>query len=635
MFVVKRSKHNPILLPVKDHPWEASATFNWSPVKDGGTTHVLYRAMAHQELMGNERLSLSVVGHGCTTDGVHFDDRNQLIFPEHDWEKYGCEDPRVTKLGDTYYIFYTAISEFPFRAEGIKCAVALTKDFKTIEAKHLVTPFNAKAMTLFPEKINGKYVVALSIHTDMPPTKIAFASFDRIDDIWAPEYWGKWYSEWEQHTIDPTRREHDHVEVGATPILTEEGWLFIYSHIQEYGHYNQTFGIDVLLLDRDDPKKIIGRTAGALLVPEALYEERGNVENIVFPSGALIRDDMLEIYYGAADTTCARASVHLSKLLASMLPDRPAKRVERYEGNPIITPIPDHDWEAFATFNPAAIKLDDKVHIIYRAMSHDGTSTMGMAISSDGLHVDERLPEPIYVPRESFEMKSAPGNSGCEDPRIVEMDNGKLYMFYTAFDGIEAPGVAVTSIEKEKFLERDWGAWAKPILITPPGVMDKDTAIFPEKIRGKYLIIHRISDVICADYFETLIFENEKVDKCLQIVKPRRGMWDGAKVGIAGPPIKTEHGWLQLYHGVSTSTIYRLGALLFDLENPTEIIARTTAPIMEPVCDYEIKGQVDNVVFPCGQVEIDGILYIYYGGADSVVGVATVEMEDLFDMLKK
>jgi len=635
MFVVKRSKHNPILSPSKDHSWESTATFNWSPVRFNGLTHVLYRAMSHPELMGQDRMSMSTIGHATTTDGSHFEDRERFIFPEYDWEKYGCEDPRVTKIGDTCYILYTALSEFPFRAEGIKIAIALTKDFKTIEAKHLVTPFNAKAMTLFPDKVGGKYMVTFSIHTDMPPTRIVFAAFDRIEDIWSPDYWERWYEEWEKHTIDPSRYPNDHVEVGAPPILTDDGWLFIYSHIQEYGHHNQTFGIDVLLLDRDDPQKIIGRTPGAILVPEALYEERGNVANIVFPSGALIDKGKLDIYYGAADTTCCRASVTLSKLLASILPDRPAKRIKRFDDNPIIIPIKEHSWEDIATFNPTAIDLDGKVHIIYRAMGSDRTSTLGMAVSSDGLHIDERLPEPIYVPRESFELKSAPGNSGCEDPRIIEVDDGRLYMFYTAFDGVSSPRVAVSSIEKEQFLDRAWEMWTKPILITPPGMMDKDTAIFPEKIKGKYMLIHRISDVICTDFFDTLDFENEKIDTCLQTVRPRRGMWDGAKVGIAGPPMKTKHGWLQLYHGVSSGNTYRLGALLLDLKDPTIILARTTAPILEPVCDYELNGQVKNVIFPCGQIERDGVLFIYYGGADSVVGVATVAMDDLFDMLKE
>ena len=95
-----------------------------------------------------------------------------MIAPEEDWERFGCEDPRVTKIDDKYYIFYTALSVYPFAAEGIKVAVAVTKDFKKIEERHLVTPFNAKAMVLFPEKINGKYVALLTAHTDTPPVKI-------------------------------------------------------------------------------------------------------------------------------------------------------------------------------------------------------------------------------------------------------------------------------------------------------------------------------------------------------------------------------------------------------------------------------------------------------------------------------
>jgi len=144
-----------------------------------------------EPLENGEKISMSVIGHASSDDGIEFDNRLPFIVPEESWEKYGCEDPRVTKLDGKYYIFYTALSEFPFRAEGIKVAVAISKDLETIEERHLVTPFNAKAMAMFPEKINGKTVVIFGVNTDNPPAKIAIAEFDKEEDLWNEKIWNK------------------------------------------------------------------------------------------------------------------------------------------------------------------------------------------------------------------------------------------------------------------------------------------------------------------------------------------------------------------------------------------------------------------------------------------------------------
>src|SRR3989344_4166282 len=155
MLRINRSPENPILLPNKRVPWESEATFNPSAIQDGRQVHLVYRAISTQEKVGDSILEISSIGHAVSTDGVHFKNREQLIKPEFEWEKFGCEDPRITKFEDRYFIFYTALSTFPFSADGIKVAVAVTHDFKKIE-KYPVTPFNAKAMSLFPERVNGK-----------------------------------------------------------------------------------------------------------------------------------------------------------------------------------------------------------------------------------------------------------------------------------------------------------------------------------------------------------------------------------------------------------------------------------------------------------------------------------------------
>ncbi len=199
-------------------------------------------------------------------------------------------------------------------------------------------------------------------------------------------------------------------------------------------------------------------------------------------------------------------------------------------------------------------------------------------------------------------------------------------MCYTAFDGIGPPRVAITSITEKDFLARKW-YWKKPIIITPEGFDDKDTCIFPDKINGEYFILHRVGDEMCGDYFKTLDFKKEVVKKCIRIIGPRTNMWDSAKVGISAPPLKTKYGWLMLYHGISkTHNTYRVGAVLLDLKDPSILLARTTDPIFQPEELYEKVGVINNVVFPCGMTLQDGLLYIYYGGADTVVGVATMSL---------
>ncbi len=631
MFTVRRNKHNPLLIPTKTELWESIATFNWCPSKDSKKVHAVYRAVGTPELVGAGNRELSVIGYASSKDGIHWENRRPLIKPELPWEKFGCEDPRVTKFEGKYYIFYTALSTFPFTASGIKVALAITRDFKTIEAKHPVTPFNAKAMALFPERINGKIVAVLTAHTDIPPAKIAFAKFDREEDMWDENYWTAWHENIDRFALDVRRGVNDQVEVGAPPIKTDRGWLFIYSHIQNYFSGNKIFGIEALLLDLEHPEIVIGRTKGPLLVPEEIYEQFGHVPKVVFPSGALVNGKNLEIYYGASDTTSAVAAVNLNDLLDTLEPETARKYVVRFEGNPILTPIKNHPWEAKAVYNPAAIELGGKIHIIYRAQSDDDTSTMGYASSKNGLHIDERLDTPIYVPREPFEMKSHPGNSGCEDPRIMKIGT-RLFMTYTAYDGTHVPSVAVTSISVKDFLAKKW-KWEKPTIITPSEVDDKDSCILPEKINGTYMIFHRIGINICADFLKSLDFSSERVSKCVEVLHPRPGMWDGKKLGIAAPPIKTQKGWLLFYHGISDRSNYRVGAALLDLKNPTIVLARTSDAFLSPEMKYEMEGQVPNVVFPCGAVLRKGTIFIYYGGADSVVAVATLELKNILEAL--
>lgn len=637
MFVVKRSEQNPLLIPDGDHYWEEFATFNLCPIKRGKTIYGLYRAISAIDKLRDPRQT-SVIGIGKSKDGIHFTDRDHFILPKEEWDQFGCEDPRVTYFEGLYYTFYTAISQYPLKAEGIKVAVAISRNLKKVDTRHLVTPFNAKAMTLFPERINGKITVIFSAHTDSPPAKMVIAQVNKMKELWSPSFWEKWNKNIDDHVINPRRNAYDYVEVGAPPIKTKYGWLLIYSHIQNYFEHpdkiDRIFGIEALLLDLKNPKKIIGRTNGPLLVPEEAYELSGYVPNVIFPTGTILEKNILTIYYGAADTTVCCARVNLTDLISTIHPNFAEHwKFKRYSKNPIISPKAEHPWEAKATFNPAAIYLEGKTHILYRALSNDNTSSIGYASTKNGYDITERIADPIYVPREKFEDKKINNaNSGCEDPRITKIGKN-IYICYTAFDGIGPPRVAISSITEKDFLAHIW-KWEKPFLITPAGFDDKDTCLFPKKLTDGYFVIHRVGNEISGDYFKTLNFSNEIVKKCIRIIGPRINCWDSAKVGIAAPPIKTKHGWLLIYHGVSKGhSTYRVGALLLDLKDPAIVLARSTDPIFEPVEKYEKIGIVNNVVFPCGMALKDKLLFIYYGGGDTVIGVATMEIDIIIKAL--
>ena len=634
MFTVTYPEYNPVLSPLREHYWETAAAFNGCPIIKDGATHLVYRAMSDPNLLKEPHMRTSVIGHAVSNNnGVSYTDRHILISPDAEFDQYGCEDPRITCIDGIYYIFYTGLGGYPFSADNIKVAVALSKDLHTIYEKHLVTPFNAKAMALFPEKINGKMSALVTVNTDRKPSDICYAEFNSPEEMWSPDYWHNWYNNLDAHKVHVRRKPEDQIELGAPPVKTDKGWLVIYSHIQRYGRPDQAFGIEAVLLDVNNPLKILGRTKGPFMVPENYYDHVGQVPHVIFPTGTLIKGNILEIYYGAADTHCTIATIPLDNLLASILEDKEQKGFARFKGNPILAPRPGNLWETRGTINPGAIDIGDTTHIVYRAVSSQNVSTVGYATSSDGFSIDERSDKPIYFPRAPFEMNGdSQENFGCEDARIALIKD-RIYMTYTGYDG-SIPRVAVSSISVTDFVKNNWSAWLMPQAITPAHIPDKDCVILPETVNGKYLVIHRVQQSICADFVASLDFSKESINACIELITPRPGMWDGVKVGISTPPIKTEKGWLLLYHGISWSGIYRVGALLLDLADPTIVKARTATPIFEPEESYEQSGIVPNVVFPCGFVVRNGVGYMYYGAGDSVSGVATIHMNELLKMLE-
>jgi predicted GH43/DUF377 family glycosyl hydrolase len=320
---------------------------------------------------------------------------------------------------------------------------------------------------------------------------------------------------------------------------------------------------------------------------------------------------------------------------------RPA--LVRHAGNPVIEPSPVNSWESKATFNPAALSEVGKVHLLYRAIGDNDVSVLGYASSADGRRF-ERSERPAYEPREPFEgagpnvhssathlvyLSGGGGRGGCEDPRLVQIGD-RVYMIFTAFNGWNSIRIALTSISLEDFLNQEWN-WKKPVLISPPGEIHKNWVIFPEKIRGKYAILHSISPKILVDYFDSLDdFDGGKhIASCPGNRMPPVGCRDLWLRGAGPTPIKTKYGWLLLCQLMDTRdpNRYKLGAMILDADDPTKVLYRSKKPILEPDEAYENQGWKAGVIYSCGAVVKDGELVVYYGGADRVVCAASAPLD--------
>lgn len=325
--------------------------------------------------------------------------------------------------------------------------------------------------------------------------------------------------------------------------------------------------------------------------------------------------------------------------------------LERSSHNPILEPRHRYSWEAFASFNPAALALDGRIHILYRAQGYDGQSVLGYAQSNDGIRIDERSEKPIFVPSRAKRTSDSPsflasggGTGGCEDPRLVEID-GTVYLIYVAFDGSEPPGVALTHISKTNFLKKRW-RWATPRLISRPGQIQKNWVIFPEKINGKFAILHGLTPEIKIEYLDSL----EDLGKTRYIESlsshggrgyvdiDRLAAWDNIVRGAGAPPLLTKHGWLVFYHGMDMRDPgkYKVGVMLLDKKHPERILRRAFEPVLEPETVYENSGHKRGVVYVCGAVIKDNTLFVYYGASDRTSAVATANLDTfLNDLLKE
>lgn len=308
--------------------------------------------------------------------------------------------------------------------------------------------------------------------------------------------------------------------------------------------------------------------------------------------------------------------------------------------NPVIMPREENLWESWQTFNPGAVLIDDKVHLVYRAMGNDGISRLGYAVSSDGFTIDDRFNDPVYqhkIVKRSFNIHSYfSGGSwgGAEDPRLVRVgDEDVIYLTYTACD--ESLRMGLSSIKIEDFVSGKW-KWKKPVLMSPEGEINKNWLIFPEKINGKYAILHSIKPNIQIEYLDDLDFKNNySINSNCYSRKQNKG-WDKWLRGAGAPPIKTADGWLLFYHAMDDDWgKYKVGAMLLDLNDPSIILHKAKEPVLEPKESYENDGFKSGVVYVSGAVVKGENILIYYGCADSYVGVAYSNLDNFLSLLKQ
>jgi predicted GH43/DUF377 family glycosyl hydrolase len=294
--------------------------------------------------------------------------------------------------------------------------------------------------------------------------------------------------------------------------------------------------------------------------------------------------------------------------------------ITRYPGNPILTKhaVP---YVVETVHNAAVTKVGHRYVMLFRAHQRTGRSILGIAESDDGFRFDVR-PEPFMVPATEGEFARAE-EYGVEDPRVTPID-GRYYITYSAYSrhGVRI-GLAVTD---------DFQAVKRVALITEAD--HRNVVLFPEKVGGRYARLDRPHShigkwSIWISYSPDLVHWGDS----RLIIAPASYHWDEMKIGPGAPPIATEHGWLEIYHGVfetMAGAVYRLGVALLDRQDPSRVLGVADEWVLQPEDPWEVNGYVPNVVFTCGAIpEPDGSVKIYWGGADSVMCAGTARIDDL------
>ena len=269
------------------------------------TFHLFYRAV--------NASGISSIGYAAMDSHMRTIERSDrpILAPNQQWEELGCEDPRITKIGDTYYMLYTAYSR-----RGPRIALATSPDLARFERIGLIGPDLAdKDAMLFPEMIGGRLAM---IHRIEPSIQIADFEAPELEKLSNPsfrsQYWNEYLRDLDAHTMMRPQEswEKRKIGVGPPPVKTTDGWLIIYHGVDE----NYVYRSGAALLDVDEPRRIVARSRAPILEPEEPYEKKGFVPDVVFPQAAMVLEGTLYVFYGAADTVTCVATAHLEELLS-------------------------------------------------------------------------------------------------------------------------------------------------------------------------------------------------------------------------------------------------------------------------------------------------------------------------------
>ena len=322
---LERYKHNPILVANSDRSWESGAVFNCSAaVGEHGLVYLLYRAIpkGYTRSPSGTGYENYISSLGCATseDGIHFTRfEHPVVEPSDNYDHFGCEDPRVTRLeikgSDLYLITYTALSAPAFTGHGNRVALASTKDFYIFHKHGPVIPdLESKDAVIFPELIDGKIAM---LHRVVPNIQIVY--FRDWKQLINPDegFWNKYTACLEEFTVMRPKYGWEERKIGAgpPPVSTESGWLLFYHGVDA----GRVYRVGAALLDKKEPSRVIARLPHPILEPEQEYETLGDVNNVVFPEGAVVLDSILYIYYGGADKCCCLATARLDDFLDYLL----------------------------------------------------------------------------------------------------------------------------------------------------------------------------------------------------------------------------------------------------------------------------------------------------------------------------
>ena len=595
---------NPVMVPT-GHSFDKDLVFNPGVIFDNGGIYMLYRAINYDEVPTDGTWATSRIGLAISGDGINFEryETNPVIFPEFDYEiQGGCEDPRLMKIADTYYVTYTGYSP-----RGTPSCLASSKNLLNWEKYGPIVPFKSAAILNVP--INGKYWL-----------------YYGDTNIWAA--YSKDLINWEivEEPVLQTRPgyfDEELCEPGPPPILTEDGIVLIYNgnipkhraELLEKGKIRE-YATGWAIFDVNDPTKVIARSDEPFLKPTAPYERIGEVDDVVFSEGLVKKDGKSYLYYGSADAFIGVAisdKTWQEPLFASTYPG--VKKINRS----ILEPH-GSSFEHLRVYNPTVISEKeengkDRLYMIYRAEGkNNGTGVLCLASSMDGMNFIRHAENPIVKPDSEFDI------NGCEDPRIVKFKD-TYYLFYDGNDsGINAGNICLATsrdlIKWEKYGEvlQAKHEWEKKQIKAPAPV--------PIKINGKYWMYYQgekeaWKTKIGIASSDDLIHWKQAESK--PVLEPRKGYFDSTGTE-PGTSIVLDEGIFLVYNGWSDDTINKIGWALFSKDDPGKLLKRCKEPIISYPNDH---------VFAEGLTQFNGEYIIYYGVADKWIEGAILNMEEL------